>query len=73
MYSPHRPQLGLGDPAADAGHQPGAAAAALTQMKSMLKMQRVAAADQGHSGKIQEVQPARSAQSRDEPGDFGAL
>ena len=41
----------------------------ITQMKSMLKMQRVAPADQVDPGEVQEVQPAGSAQGADERRD----
>ena len=45
----------------------------LSQMKSMLKMQRVAPQIKSHPGKIQEVQFARSEESRNERRDFGAV
>ena len=45
----------------------------LTQMKSMLKMQRVAPQIKTNPGKIYQIQSSRSGKSEDEQRDFGAV
>ena len=70
---PHRLELGLGHPLADPHHQSDVNAPADFADEIDAEDAACAAADQGHPGKVQEVQPSRSRKSKNERRDFGAL
>src|SRR6185437_5515345 len=65
-------ELGLGDPAADAGHQPGDAADALPDDEVIVEDAAYSAADGCHQGQVLEVQGYRSAQAGNAEGDVRA-